>query len=120
MMNIRLTKSIKNLRSICLIASSRKPEAPVVCVDGAVEYSAPEPRDRTYVENPSTPTEEVIPDLRMAMVYLVEVISMSGLTTHGPDYTNIAAHEIIVIAKLSVHVARPSFMTWTHKSIYSI
>ena len=74
----------------------------------------------TYVENPGAPTEEVIPDLRMAMVYLVEVISMSGLTTHGPDYTNIAAHEIIVVAKLPVHIARPSFMTWTHKSIYSI
>lgn len=39
MTTTKLTKSIKNLRSMCLIASSRKPEAPVVCVDGAGEYS---------------------------------------------------------------------------------
>lgn len=56
---------------MCFMASSRKPDALVVWVSGCVSLQhAFSEGDLADIENPSAPLQEVLADIRMAVINL--------------------------------------------------
>lgn len=66
-----LTKSSKKRRSICLIASSRNPDPPVVCYRDQTDAAAK--NEPTDFENPIAPCEEIFAHFWVPVINLLKI-----------------------------------------------
>lgn len=102
-----LTKSSKKRRSICLIASSRKPDAPVVCCRDQKGVTAK--NELTDFEDPVAPREKVLAHFGVSVIYLLKFSALCPNRRTVSSYVH--PKKVIIIFKLLVHILRPAFVT---------
>lgn len=107
------TQLSKKTRSMCLIASSLNPTAPVVlrfCDEIRIRDMSVTPG--TYFENPFSPLHEVFLNCWVSMINLVWSLSAYRGASKNTD---ICTKQIVVVSQFGIHMSRPTLVSRSDK-----